>query len=343
MTSIRILNFLDTNHSTLFSKETLEFLETQFTVTHFDRQDWSAKNVQKYFCETEPQVILTGWGCDDLNLTDALIDSVPELKIWSHVGSSLKAIFDAPRTIDRLRVLTTASLIGRYVAETTVGHFIYGLRSFRPLNAALISGTHWGHFDDAPQQEKSLYHATIGLVGLGKVGREVLRLLQPFGATILVHDPYLPEDAAAELGVELVPLKVLLERCDAVSLHAAATDETHHLIDAVALKTMKTGSGIINTARGALIDTTALAEEIRAGRLWCAVDTYEEERKRPVSEDPLIQLAHLPNCFLTPHVAGIVPSARTLMVKELLEETQKVLSSGAASPLDASRDAFFMG
>jgi|GEM_PF-5171389 len=343
MPTTRLLNFLDTTHPTLFNDRTRAFLESQFEVTHFDRADWSPQTIQKYFCEVQPQVILTGWGCQQLQLTDALISSVPSLQIWAHVGSSLKAIFDAPNTIERLRVLNTAPVIGRYVAESTVGHLIYGLRCFRLLNGMLQEGNHWGHLDKTPECEKSLYHATVGLVGLGKVGREVVRLLQPFGAKLLVHDPYLAPEMAREMGLQNVSLKVLLEESDAISLHAAATEETHHLIDAKSLQLMRTGSGIINTARGALIDTAALAQEIAAGRLWCAIDTYEEERKRPITEDPLVALAHLPHCFVTPHVAGIVPSARAFMVEELLQEAQKVLLHGGASPLTASRDAFYMG
>lgn len=343
MPSPRLLNFLDAGSPTLFNDEVRAFLEAQFDVTHFDRRDWSPQHVAKYFGEVSPQIILTGWGCENLSVTDALVRSTPALQTWAHVGSSMKAIFDAPETVSRLRVLTTASIIGRYVVESTIGHLIYGLRGFHFLNARFISDQQWGHLDEAPEREKSLYHATVGLVGLGKVGREVVRMLKPFGTRILVYDPYLPAMAAHELDVELVPLRALLERSDAVSLHAAATDDTHHLIDASALSAMRSGSGLINTARGALVDTQALAAEVRAGRLWCALDTYEEERQRPLSEDPCFQLAHLPNCFLTPHVAGIVPSARAIMVKELLAETRRVWQSQEPSPLEASRDAFVMG
>ena len=137
---------------------------------------------------------------------------------------------------------------------------------------------------------------TLGLIGLGNIGRDVVRLVAPFEMRVLAHDPYArPEDAPP--GVALVDRDTLLRESDFVSINCPLTRETHHLIGGAQLGLMKPAAYLINTARGPIVDERALYEALAAGRIAGAgLDVFEEE-PTPV-ENPLLAL---PNVIATPH------------------------------------------
>ncbi len=136
----------------------------------------------------------------------------------------------------------------------------------------------------------SLKHKTVGIIGCGRVGREVVRLLAGFEPHILVNDPIkLPADFAHAYHVEEVGMDQLLSLSDVVTLHVAYTPGVHHLIGATELAKMKLGAILINTARGGLVDEQALCHALTSGHLSAAaIDTYQQE---PYA-GPLIGIAH---------------------------------------------------
>ena len=141
---------------------------------------------------------------------------------------------------------------------------------------------------------------TLGLIGLGRIGRAVAARAAAFGMHVIGHDPY-ADDVA---GVERVALEALWPRADVISLHLALSDATRHLIDAEVLGQCKPSAVIINTARGGLIDEQALAEALGAGRLaGAAADAFEHE---PPSGSPLLTL---PNFLPTPHLGATTREA----------------------------------
>lgn len=162
----------------------------------------------------------------------------------------------------------------------------------------------------------------LGLVGMGRIGQAVARKARAFGFQILVFDPYVTAASLQELGVSRVDLDELLSRSDVVSLHAPDTAETHHIIDAAALKQMKATAFLINASRGGLVDESALVIALDKGQIaGAALDVFENE---PVSADhPLLKSER---CLVTPHMAWYTEESIERMRRLACREVVRVLS-----------------
>ena len=147
---------------------------------------------------------------------------------------------------------------------------------------------------------RRLSDLTLGLVGFGNIARLVVERARPFGFRMLTSDPFISEEVASAMGVDMVPLDQLLAESDIVSLHVFLNAETRHMIDARRLALMKRDAYLVNTSRGPVIDEQALAEALRAGRLaGVGLDVFEVE---PVPADsPLLSM---PNVLCTSHIAS---------------------------------------
>jgi D-lactate dehydrogenase len=164
-----------------------------------------------------------------------------------------------------------------------------------------------------------LRNKRVGIVGTGKIGQIVARILRGFGCSLRAYDPY-PNDEVRDYGVRYVDLETLFAECDVITLHCPLTPETHHIIDAEALTKTKPGVMIVNTSRGALIDTPAVIEALKDGRIGnLALDVYEEEgdlffedlSDRVITDDVFSRLLTFPNVFITAHQAFFTEEALT--------------------------------
>ncbi len=180
------------------------------------------------------------------------------------------------------------------------------------------------------------YHRTVGIVGASLIGRRVMELLRPFDLRVLVHDPYADPGELAALGGESCALDELLRRSDVVSLHAPALPQTRHLLDAARLALMPDGATLVNTARGSLVDTVALTEELVAGRLHAVLDHTEPEVLPTGSP-----LYNLPNVLLTPHVAGSLGGELDRLAATAVEELERyAMGLGFRYAVDRGRLAY---
>jgi D-3-phosphoglycerate dehydrogenase len=159
---------------------------------------------------------------------------------------------------------------------------------------------------------------TCGLVGCGRIGSLLAGKVRQLGMSVIIHDPYLSEARAHEMGAELVSFDALLPRADFISLHAPLTDETHHLFDAVAFARMKKTASIINTARGGLIDETALLAALDDGQIFGAgLDVMESETEVTQVRTALV---HHPKIIVTAHTAWLSQQARETLQLRAVEQ-----------------------
>lgn len=172
-----------------------------------------------------------------------------------------------------------------------------------------------------------LHGKTVGVVGSGQIGATFARIMLGFGCQVLLHDPQ-PDAALSALGARYVDLDELLAGSDIVSLHCPLTPTTRHLINPASLACMKQGAMLINTGRGALVDTPALIDALKSGRLgYLGLDVYEEEADlffedrsdQPLQDDVLARLLTFPNVIVTAHQAFLTREALAAIATTTLD------------------------
>ncbi|ULQ51835.1 2-hydroxyacid dehydrogenase [Flavihumibacter fluvii] len=172
-----------------------------------------------------------------------------------------------------------------------------------------------------------LHGKTVGIVGTGKIGAVFAGIMKGFGCRVLAFDLVANRDVEA-LGVEYVPLSDLLEEADIVSLHCPLNAQTRHLINEHTLGMMKPGSMLINTSRGGLVDTPAVIEALKSGRLgYLGIDVYEQEEnlffydrsEELIADDQILRLISFPNVLITSHQGFFTEEALTGIVETTLE------------------------
>jgi len=162
---------------------------------------------------------------------------------------------------------------------------------------------------------------TVGIIGLGRIGREVAKRLKIFSVKLLGYDPYVTEDMVSGLDIKLVDLDTLLENSDIITIHVSLTKETHHLIDENKFRKMKDGVFIVNTSRGPIIDEKALIQNLKTNKIaGCALDVYEIE-PLPIDSD----LFMFDNIILTPHIAWYTEEAVKRLEFTAVEEAIRIL------------------
>lgn len=227
--------------------------------------------------------------------TRRVLESTPELRVLSRTGVGYDAIDVAAATERGVTVCTTVGTNDRTVADWAV---LSMLALGRKLSPAL-EGMQGGRWDRVPGND--FWGKTVGIIGLGAIGKHVARRVRAFECEVLAYDVFQDEGFAAEVGVAYVGIDELVERADFVTIHALLTPQTRGLIDERLLRRMKPTAYVVNTSRGPLIDERAIERALR--ERWiagAALDVFEVE---PLSaESPL---RSLDGALLSAHVAGI--------------------------------------
>ncbi|GAB3973934.1 hydroxyacid dehydrogenase [Plantactinospora veratri] len=243
----------------------------------------------------EVEVLVTGWGCPPID--ERVLAVTPRLRAVVHAAGSVKRHVTPAVFARGIAVSSAAQANAVPVAEYTVAAVVFAGKR------ALVRA-HWYARDRAGGDWRSgtgtgLYGRTVGVIGASRIGRLVLERLRAFDVRPLLADPHLSTAEARQFGAELVDTDELCRRSDVVSIHAPELPETRHLLDSRRLALLPDGATVVNTARGSLVDTVALTEQCRSGRIDAVLDVTEPE---PLPADhPLLRL---PNVLVTPHLAG---------------------------------------
>ncbi|MBS9437226.1 2-hydroxyacid dehydrogenase [Photorhabdus noenieputensis] len=180
----------------------------------------------------------------------------------------------------------------------------------------------------------NMHNRTVGIIGTGKIGIATLRILNGFGMRLLAHDPY-PNQAVLDLGAEYVDLDTLYAQSDVISLHCPLTPENHHLLNEVAFSKMKNGVMIINTSRGALIDSVAAINALKQQKIGAlGMDVYENERdlffedksNDVIQDDIFRRLSSCHNVLFTGHQAFLTEEALTSISEITLGNIQQLFN-----------------
>lgn len=300
------------HYKRMFSQEAWDDLASFATVAHHPGQE-AANKKELISLLPDADACITSWGVATLDAD--VMAAAPRLRAMAHMGSSVKR-FVSDAFWERGMHLTSAGIaLARDVAETTLGLMIVGQKRIWPLGQHVRDGG----WRDSPAWDRwssrELYRQEVGIIGASNVGRYVIELLKPFGASILLYDPFVSEEEAVKLGVTKLDLAELLSRADVVSLHAPANAHTRHMLNAQGLALMKDDALLINTGRGTLIDEAALIKELSNGRFFAFLDVTDPEP--PSAESPLRKLN---NVVVTPHIAGCIENCNRmgeLAVEEL--------------------------
>ncbi len=249
-------------------------------------------------------------------LTREVLSRAKRLKVISRCGVGVDNVDLNAASEFGIVVATATQAHVAAVAELTLGGMIALLRHI-PANDQAVRRGEW---------EKTvgqlLHGRTVGIIGLGKVGKAVILSLKPFEVKVLAYDPVPDTSFAAAHDVQYTTLSELLRKSEIVSVHVPYRPEVHHLLNRDRIEQMRSGSYLINTSRGGLIDERALYNALKCGKLAGAfIDTFESEPYRG-------SLTELSNAILSPHVGAYARESRVAMESEAVENLLRHLKRG---------------
>jgi phosphoglycerate dehydrogenase-like enzyme len=265
-------------------------------------------------------VLLGHWGC--ARLDGPLLDRAPRLRMLAYAAGTVRYVVTPDAFVRLDRITSGAAANAVPVAEYTVAAILWA-------NKGAFLERERSRGVEVPTTRRrhpvGNWAKRIGLVGASHVGRAVIELLAPYRCEVVIADPFLDDASASSLGVRRVDLDELVATSDIVSLHAPALPSTERMVGAAQLVSMIDGATLINTARGALVDHDALAAELATGRISAVLDVTDPE---PLpTYHPLLAL---PNCVVTPHLAGSQGTELSRLAELVIDEITRFAAGDPA-------------
>jgi len=252
-------------------------------------------------------------------VTAPVLQATRRLKVVGRAGVGVDNVDVEAATARGVLVMNAPSGNTLTTAEHTFS-LLLALTKNVPQATASMKGGRW---EKKAFVSVEVAGKALGVIGLGRIGGEVARRGKGFAMRVIAYDPFISEEAAAALGVELVDLPDLFRRADFITIHTPLTPETHHLIDGKAIALMRTGVRIVNCARGGIIDETALYEALKSRKVaGAALDVFEQE---PITNSPLFEL---PNFICTPHLGASSEEAQENVAVEIAQQIVDYLQKG---------------
>lgn len=257
----------------------------------------------------------------ETKVTSELLDAASGLRVIGRAGVGVDNIDVNAATIRGIVVMNAPDGNTITTAEHTIALLISLARSIPQASSSLKSG----HWDRKKFIGVELQGKTLGIVGLGRIGRVVASRARAMGMLIVAYDPFIAPEHARDLEIELAPLDEVYARADFLTVHTPLTPETRSLVDREAIAKMKHGARIINCARGGLIDEQALYEALLDGTIaGAALDVFSEEP--PSSDNPLLKLEQV---IVTPHLGASTKEAQEGVAYTVAEQMRDFLLTGA--------------
>jgi phosphoglycerate dehydrogenase-like enzyme len=248
-----------------------------------------------------------------------VIETAKDLKVIGRSGVGFDNVDIQTANARRIPVVITPGANSQAVAEAALTYMLAFCKKMIHWDVQLKRGNWKSRFE---QSSGDLEGATLGIIGFGRIGRKLAELIRPFGMTILAYDPFVTEDRAHALSVELVELEVLMKQSDFICIHALLNENTRGLINKTRLDLMKPGSFLINLARGAIIESLdILYEGLTDGPLGgVGLDVFDPEP--PDVDHPIFKLD---NCLTSPHAICMSKRAMYRSFKMMAEDMAAVL------------------
>ena len=278
----------------------------------------AADTPDRPFADVGPaDAIIAGGG---LIYSHEVLAMAPRLRVVARTGIGCDNVDVGSATDQGIAVCNTPDVPTRATAEYTIAMILAAAKQLKPNDQALAQGRKIRFFDETNALD--LLGATLGIVGMGRIGKLVARLAGALGMQVIACDPFVRPSPDDTQTVEFTEsLNLLLASSDIVTLHVPLTDETRELIGREQLACMKAGSYLINCARGGVVDEKALVAALDAGHLaGAAVDTFTVEP--PPADHPLVGY---PNIVATPHVAAATMQCKIELVRAALKNAVAVL------------------
>lgn len=300
--SSRSFGKIDSGAKELLQKEGLDIIENPF----------GRKMTEKEMITLGKEA--TGIIAGTEKITKSVIEYMPHLKVISRYGIGLDNVEIERAQEKNILIYNTPLAPTKGVAELTMALLLNGIKKINILDARLKSGT-W-----KPEIGFLLSNKKIGIIGLGNIGKQIVKYLKPFNVQILAYDIKEDKEFSKNNGIEYVSLQHLLRESDCITLHIPLTDKTKHMIGSKELNQMKETCFLINAARGGIIDEDQLYHALKRKKIaGAAIDAFEDE---PDTK----RLKELPNVILTPHIGTYTKETRKEMEQEAAQNIIKGLT-----------------
>jgi len=275
------------------------------------------KEYAQHLCEADALIVRSA-----VQVNQAVLDQAPRLRVIGRAGVGVDNVDLEAATAAGVLVMNTPGGNAISVAEHTLALMLAMARRI-PQATQSTTGGKW---EKKKFLGSELRGKSLGIIGLGSIGREVVRRARAFEMRVLAHDPYVTSQIAADLGTELMPLTALYAESDYITLHVALTPETDRMLSHEAFAQMKPGVRIVNCARGELIDEEALRQALESGKVAsAALDVFPVE-----PPPPGYALFAAGNVLATPHIGGSTEEAQEIVGIRIAEQVVEYLRNGVA-------------
>ncbi len=290
---------------------------------------WTLFPTRKYDAATISRLatadaLITTW--DSPYLSADTMNQLQSVQIIAHCGGEVKKRFEKS-LFRKLIIVNTPGPMARPTAELGAAFLMYAARNIDHYRGALRKKSNriYSEVHLSGGTAESLLGREVGMIGFGRIGRALIEMLRGFDVRWRVYDPFAPRELAAGMHVKFDSLNGVLKRSSLLTVTAAATEKTRHLLNCERLAMLQDGATVINIARGSLIDLDALTQEVKSGRLRCALDVTDPEEPLPINHP----LRTLPGAMMTPHIAGGGNHTRGQLADAAMDELQRFFNGEA--------------